>query len=632
MEKLKKFQIKFLPLEKVVEVSENTDILKAAIKARINLRNSCGGKGLCGKCKVRVISGKYKTRSTFTLKPQEIKQGYVLACQTYPLTDLVVEVLPQSLEVRPQIARAGLGVIGEDLLKEESPAEGIYPLKPIIGVEHLRLKEPDLENNLPDVERIRLAAGREFTIPLKILERLPYVLRESKWDVNLTWYIPCNYVLDISPASSKNGNFALACDLGTTTVVLHLLDLSRGKVINTKAEYNRQIMVAEDVISRIILAEEEGGLQELKVLALETINELIVKICEDTDISSREITAILIAGNTTMLHLVLGIPPDFIRRYPYTPVFKSELLVPAQEVGININPQGLVLTMPGIRSFVGSDIVAGILASGMDREDEVSLFVDLGTNGEVVLGNREWMISCSTSAGPCFEGGGLTSGVRAMAGAIQKITIVEDKLNFTTISGEKPIGICGTGIVELIAELFVNRVIDKSGNFIPGSSQRIRENEYGELEFVVVDKNESGSGSDIVITQSDVKNLIYSKAAIYLGIEVLLQKMGLNVQDVRNIYIAGGLGTYLDIEKSITIGLFPDVARERFKFLGNTSIQGARLYLCSQSARQRAGEISDMVTNLELSNVPEFLNNYSSALFLPHTDIDKFPSVKEKLK
>lgn len=632
MEKLKKYKIKFLSLDKEVEVSEGIDILKAAVKARINLRNSCGGKGLCGKCKVKIISGKYETKSEFTLRSEQIKQGYVLACQTYPLTDLEVEIPSQSLEMKPQIIKGGLDVIEKDILKEESLVDEIYPLDPVVKVESLKLKEPDLEDNLPDLERIQQAWGKELFIPFEVLRSVPHLLREAGWHVNLTYYAPRNYVLNISTGSVKDGNFVLACDLGTTTVVVHLLDLSSGKTIDAKAEYNKQIMVAEDVISRIILAEEEKGLQELRTLALETINELIAKICEDTGVSTEAIHAIVLSGNTTMLHLVLGIPPNFIRRYPYTPAFKSELLIPAREAGVNINPHGVVVTMPGIRSFVGSDIVAGILASGMDREEEVSLFIDLGTNGEVVLGNREWMISCSTSVGPCFEGGGLSCGVRAMAGAIQKITIKEDKLKFTTISGQKPIGICGTGIIELIAELFLNKIIDKSGNFVPENSSRVRENEYGELEFVVVEKKESGTDHDITITQSDVKNVIYSKAAIYLGIEVLVNKMGLNVQDIKNIYIAGGLGTYLDVEKSIIIGLLPDVCREKFKFLGNTSIQGAKLYLSSQSAHKQAEEISEMVTNLELSNEPEFMNNYSSALFLPHTDINKFPSLKEKLK
>jgi uncharacterized 2Fe-2S/4Fe-4S cluster protein (DUF4445 family) len=467
MEKLKKYKIKFLPLDKEVEVSEGIDILKAAVKARINLRNSCGGKGLCGKCKVKIVSGRYETKSNFTLKSEQIKQGYVLACQTYPLTDLEVEIPSQSLEMKPQIIKAGLDVIGKDILKEESLVDKIYPLDPVVKVQSLKLKEPDLGDNLPDLERIQQAWGKELFIPFGILKRVPHLLRESGWHVNLTYYAPRNYVLNISAASVKDGNFVLACDLGTTTVVIHLLDLLSGKTIDAKAEYNKQIMVAEDVISRIILAEEEKGLQELRALALETINELIAKICEDAGILAEAIYAILISGNTTMLHLVLGIPANFIRRYPYTPAFKSELLISAREAGININPQGVVVTMPGIRSFVGSDIVAGILASGMDREEEVSLFIDLGTNGEVVLGNREWMISCSTSAGPCFEGGGLSCGVRAMAGAIQKITIKEDKLKFTTISGQKPIGICGTGVIELIAELFLNKIIDKSGNFIP---------------------------------------------------------------------------------------------------------------------------------------------------------------------
>ncbi len=630
MEKLKKFKVKFLPEDKDIEVSSNTDLLNAAIKMRINLRNSCGGKGLCGKCKLKIISGEYETKSTFNLRSQEIQQGYVLACQTYPRSDLVVEIPSESLEVKPQVVKAGLDIIEEDVVKEESLGDKFYPLDPIIKVEYLRLEKPQLENNLPDLERIQQAMEKKVNIPIEILKKLPFILRNSDWDIKLTYFD--NFVLDISGEKDKRGSFVLACDLGTTTVVVHLLDLSCGKTLNTKAEYNRQILIAEDIISRIIVGEEEQGLQELKNLALETINELIARICQEMDISPSEINAILISGNTTMVHLVLGLPPNFIRRFPYTPVFKSELILHSHQAGIDINPLGVVIIMPGIRSFVGSDIVAGILASGMDRGEELSLLVDLGTNGEVVLGNKEWLISCSTSAGPCFEGGGLSCGVRAMAGAIQKISIVNDKLTYTTISQEKPIGICGTGIVELIAELFLNKIIDKNGNFIPGSSSRIRTNEYGELEYVVVRGSESKTGKDIAITQSDIKNVIYSKAAIYLGIEVLLEKMGLNVQDIHNFYIAGGLGTYLDVEKAVIIGLLPDIPRNRFKFLGNTSIQGARLCLCSQSARRRAQDISEMVTNLELSNVPEFLNNYSSALFLPHTDINKFPSVKERLQ
>lgn len=432
--------------------------------------------------------------------------------------------------------------------------------------------------------------------------------------------------------NKTGGAFGIALDIGTTTVVAQLIDLKTSAVLSAKGAYNRQISFGDDVITRIIYAEEKNGLTALTSAIRDTINELIGHIIKEEKISINDIYSIQIAGNTTMMHLFYNKPPRFIRRETVIPEFDFTTLK-AKETGIKINPEGTIAFIPWVANYVGGDIVAGVLACDMDEKAETTLLIDLGTNGEIALGNRDWILCAACSAGPAFEGVGIKCGIHAMEGAIQSIEITDKSAHakYSTIGNKKATGICGTGLLDIPAELLKKGIINRAGKFIGQSSPFLRKNDDDEFEFIVVSKENSATGDDIVITESDIANIIRSKGAVFLGMQVLLSHANLKFEDLDQIYISGGFGTYLDIKKAITVGLLPDLPEKKFKFIGNSSVQGAQICLLSQTARDKADLISKKMTYIDLSNDASFMNEYTSTLFLPHTNLDLFPSFKKLL-
>jgi uncharacterized 2Fe-2S/4Fe-4S cluster protein (DUF4445 family) len=332
------------------------------------------------------------------------------------------------------------------------------------------------------------------------------------------------------------------------------------------------------------------------------------------------------AGNTTMIHLLLRVEPTFIRQEPYTPTANFVPVIRAAEVGIKINTRGLLSCVPGVSTYVGGDIVAGVLAVDIDSERELSVLVDIGTNGEIVLGSREWLLCAAASAGPAFEGGGVLHGMSATQGAIQKIKLKGEKVEYATIGNTPPRGICGSGLIDIVAELLRAGLIEKDGKFKKVSHPRLRETQEG-VEFVLVFKEETERGEDIVITEGDIENIKRAKAAIYAALSLLLKKNALSWRDVKQFYIAGGFGNYLNIENAITLGLLPDVERTRFKFVGNSSLIGCREILLSYQAMREAEKLASEMVYFELSNEPQYISEYLASLFFPHTDLDAFPSV-----
>jgi uncharacterized 2Fe-2S/4Fe-4S cluster protein (DUF4445 family) len=412
--------------------------------------------------------------------------------------------------------------------------------------------------------------------------------------------------------------------------VVELVNVGTGDIVAKKAAYNKQVIHGEDVLTRILHAEEEkNGLQDLRKLIVETINYLLEEAMKEADVKRNEICYGAAAGNTVMTHLLLGLNPAHIRREPYIPTANFFPLIKAKETGIKINPEGYFYILPCRSSYVGGDITADVLASALHRTDKLSLLIDVGTNGEVVLGNKDWMVSCSCSAGPAFEGGEVDYGIRATRGAIEKVALTTSlDVKYATIGNVKPKGICGTGLIDLLAELFTHGVIDRSGRIRSLDSPRIRDGKEGK-EFVVVWANETKINKDMVITEVDIRNIIRTKAAVYAAASVLLKTMKHSFDDVEQIFIAGGFGNYLDTRKSIWLGLLPDVSPEKFKFIGNGSLAGARLTIISRKSRKESIEIAKKMTYIELSVTPSFFNEFTSAMFLPHTDIEKFPSAKE---
>jgi uncharacterized 2Fe-2S/4Fe-4S cluster protein (DUF4445 family) len=414
-------------------------------------------------------------------------------------------------------------------------------------------------------------------------------------------------------------------------VTAYLVDLAKGEVLNSAAEYNGQIASGEDVISRIVFAGKGDGLQQLSGQVRQTVHELLDRLRKRTGISPAAIHKAVVVGNTTMIHLFLGLPPESIRLTPYIPAANRPPRLLAGELGLGIHPLAGVECLPGVASYVGADITAGALAAGLPSAEQLTLFIDVGTNGEIVLGTREWMVSCACSAGPAFEGAGVVDGMRATEGAIEEAWVhsATYEPTYRVIGGGKPRGLCGSGLISLLSELFVTGAVDHGGNFkLDLDTPRIRTGEHGP-EYVLAWAAETEHGRDIALTKVDIDNLMRAKAAIYAGFSVLASSVGVELNQVQQVLVGGAFGKYINVEKAVQIGLLPDLPWDRFQFLGNTAVLGATWALLSSQARQQVIDIADRMTYVELSADNAFYDAFTAALFLPHTEIERFPSVAE---
>lgn len=617
--------VRFHPDEKEIVVMKGTNIMEAAISAGVYIDSICGGRGRCGKCKVIIEKGEPRKDQHELLKKSDIDKGYAIACLTYVENDTEVLV--------PEESRLGL----HQILKS-SEIESVSELNPLVRKQYLEMDPPTLEDNISDLSRLeRALEEREICdtcVSLPLLKNFSKILRKEEWKVTLTFADAGkeSTVVDIESGDTTQNLHGIAVDIGTTTVVVELVDLLTGKVIDIEADYNKQVMFGEDVLTRILYAtEEEGGLPKLKKAIVSTINYLIGLLCQRNNLRRRDIQFMTAAGNTTMTHLFLGLDPAQIRMDPYIPVANNIPFVRAKETGIKINRSAFVYCLPGRSSYVGGDITADILATGLHKKDELALLIDVGTNGEVVLGNKEWMVSCSCSAGPAFEGGEVDFGIRATNGAIERVTLTPDlEAKYETIGKVKPKGICGSGLIDLLAELFMHGAINKAGQFEDTGSKRIRPGDEGK-EFVVVWAEDTNINKDMVISEVDIRNIMRTKAAVFAACSVLLKTMNYKFSDIEKLYVAGGFGNYLDVRKSVYLGLLPDVNTELYSFIGNGAVAGSRLVLLDESKLDEAKDIVRTMTYIELSVNPMFYNEFTSALFFPHTDIDLFPTAKELL-
>jgi uncharacterized 2Fe-2S/4Fe-4S cluster protein (DUF4445 family) len=505
----------------------------------------------------------------------------------------------------------------------------------------LSLKPPSMEDQTSDWARLKTAllqvtGLRDVSTTLPVLQKIPSTLREGDWNISAVIFEDdlsgnCE-LIDLVPGlvSSEIPLWGAAIDIGTTTVKVMIVDLISGEVKGQASEYNAQIARGEDVISRIIFASKGSGDHTLRELVLETINELILRASKRARIKPESIYKTSLAGNSTMIHLLLQIPPSSIRLAPYITVANHIPVLSAREMGIDTHPAGKAICLPGVASYVGSDISAGVLSSGMSVTDKVTLFLDVGTNGEMVLGSKDWLVTCACSAGPAFEGAGVLHGMRATTGAIDEVWINTTTCEATwrVIGEEKPKGLCGSALISLLAELLMTGVINKSGRFdFELGSSRIQKGSHGG-EYVVCRGDESGTGQDIVLTEVDIDNLMRAKAAIFAGFTVLADSVGIPLESVEQVLIGGGFGQYINVEKAIQIGLLPDMPWEKFKFLGNTSLKGAYLALLDKVNKQEITNIANKMTYIELSADNRFFDAFTSAMFLPHTDMSLFPSVQ----
>ena len=630
---MSKHIVVFQPDGACVEVDSGTTILEAASAAGVSLDSACGGQGTCGKCKVLLALGRPGGSPGDQLSREEIEQGLLLACQATVEDDLVVEIPLESQRGEFQI------LMDQGQLDGDVTQAGI-PLAERVGLE-LEAPQPggaggDDERLLSALRRLRADSFQDFAIDIGALRALPQTARDNDWklDVLLADVDGRGIVFGVEPAGSAEG-YGLAVDVGTTTVVVHLIDLHTAGFIDACASLNDQVAHGADVISRIIYTQEhKQGLAELREAVLNTINRCVAEAAGNHGIRAEQIIAAACVGNTVMTHLLLDIDPAAIRRDPYVPSVRSLPTLRAGEVGLAINPAAPVYLASCVSSYVGGDITAGVLATGMAESPRLTLFIDLGTNGEMVIGHEDWLMCCSCSAGPAFEGSGMEYGMYATIGAMERVAYHPDidEVEYATIGNAKPRGICGSGLVDALATLLRAGVIDRAGRInlgLPTPRVRVR-NERA--EFVLLWGEEVGRADDISLGEDEIQNLIRSKSAVFAGAEVLLDSLGLNALSVERILVAGAFGNYLDAENAVLIGLLPDVPLERIRFVGNSAVAGARLALLGREARHRVAELSRRMTNFELSVVPGYMDRYVAGLFLPHTDLSLFPSVAEKLE
>lgn len=632
-------RVVFLPSGRSVRVESGTSVLRAAWKAGLHVNASCGGTGVCGKCRVRIEEGAAAGGIAAGLRAEEVQRGVRQACLALVTEDMVVRLEeaggPAAGRIgteMPERHRAGMYSIAVDELKEE----GIFI--PPVEKFFLELPRPGLYDRQADAGRLLRGlhgqyGERHIHISHYLLKRLRRVLREDDFRVTATLARPVNRrfrsrLLHIQPGNWTDRNFGMAVDIGTTTVYGQLIDKHTGRILAEAGVYNRQISYGEDVISRMIAAEKTDGLQLMHDLAAESINTVIDAMLRDKRIGRDEITSITLAGNTAMTHLFLELEPHNIRRSPYVPVSTMFPPIRSADLGLRLGGHCMALLYPAVSSYVGGDVIAGVMGSGMYRTDKVTLFIDIGTNAEIVIGNRDWLACAACSAGPAFEGGGILHGMRAGAGAIEDFSLDPVTLEpmIMTISSKPAVGICGSGLLIIVSVLFENGIIDQSGRFVRGlGCDRIRERQSG-YEFVLVWAKEAGVDHDIVLTEVDIENFIRAKGAIYAGVTTLLNEVGLTVHDLEQVILAGGFGSSVDLDSAMTVGLLPEMAADKFLYIGNGSLLGCRMSELSNHIRRDVVKTMQRLTSFELSEVPSYRDQYVASLFLPHTNASLFPA------
>ncbi len=607
--KLAEFTVKFEPDGKVVSVSQGTTIAKAAELAGIIIDSPCGGKGTCGKCKVLVFSKNLDPLSEAEerlLSSEEISKGYRLACQIDVSHDMVVNV-PDDSRIR------AIKTLSEGTERE-------IKLHPNISKIYIEIQEQTLENQISDFTNIKKALNRpDLKADLSIIRELPKVLRKAKFKVTLV--LDGNKLIGIEPGDTTKKNYGLAIDIGTTTVVCTVVDLNTGHERAVASALNAQATHGADVVSRInYTIENEKGLDELGNRVMQVINQISEYACAEAHVDPNNIYEVTIVGNTTMSHLFLKIPVRNLALLPYVGVISDPVETSASELGFNVNPNANIYVLPNIAGFVGADTVGVILASALNRSDKIKLAIDIGTNGEIVLGSKERLLTCSTAAGPAFEGAMITHGMRGAPGAIERVQIT-DRPIIQVIRGGNPIGICGSGLIDVVAEMLRLGIVDETGRMVepenidlPDELRKYlrKDDEYGP-HLVLFEENDN----KIIVNQKDVRQVQLAKGAIKAGVEILMRKLGIKLEDISEVLLAGAFGNYIRKENAIRMGLIPKFPLEKVKFIGNAAAVGAKMALMSKEARDEAVLISKTTEYVELATDPDFQNEFMEAMMFP---------------
>ncbi|MBI5440946.1 MAG: DUF4445 domain-containing protein [Deltaproteobacteria bacterium] len=633
------FQVYFAPSGRTVPARRDESLMALARATGLHINASCGGDGSCGTCKVRVVRGEVEGGLDSRLSRVEVAQGYRLACTARVRSDLRVEI-PLSCALDHTAVDRGRAGERRRTLRELESLEGLLQgaqLDPAVFKLAVELTAPTREDALPDLDRLLGTLKRRHgiapvSVSSRVVKGLGPTLRASGWTVTTTLVnLRRGYrLLRVEGGDTSAQSYAVAVDIGTTTLAAQLLDLGRrgasspgGCSIGAASMYNPQLAYGEDVISRILQAMKPDGVETLQATLVQGVNQLFEQLFDEAGVSRDRVSHMVAAGNPTMTHLFLGLDPRSIREAPYVTTLSDVPVFRAQGLGLSLGDHVPVWCFPLVAAWVGGDVVAGVVASGLWQRAEITLFIDVGTNGELVLGNRDWMMTTSCSAGPAFEGAGIRCGMRAARGAIEAIRIDRETLEpcLGVIGEGKPTGICGSGLISAVAELFAVGVLAPNGRYHERpDNARVRSTAHGGREYVLAWAGDTATGAEIVLTEADVQSLIRTKAAIYAGCRVLMKAVGVGFDEIDRVIIAGGFGRSLDLDDAIRIGLLPALPTERFTFIGNGALSGARLVSASHDLFDTAQEVARRMTPVELADNPSFLEEYVAASFLPHTD------------
>ena len=615
-------------------------LLETARAANVAIAAPCSGNGSCGKCRVKLLEGTVEGLQTSHITDEDYAAGWRLSCASKVSSDVTVMVPDIASAYQSRMKTADLST-GEEVaiftrLEEDLKAAGVDFSNDFMETE-VTMEEPTLEDTMPDTERLTMALEGalgcdKVCLSYPTVHKLARVLRQSGFHVAVAGTLKDGvfHAMDVRNANEPQPMCGLAIDIGTTTVSAVITDLKTGRLLAKGSGGNGQIRYGADVINRIVEQGRKGGVERLqKAIVEETLQPLTRALCASAKVDADRILRCCVASNTTMNHLLLGVDADPVRMEPYIPTFFHWDGLKAGDIRFVANPDAKVVLAPNIGSYVGGDITAGTLTSRIWDKDEFSLFIDLGTNGEIVFGNRDFMMSCACSAGPAFEGGDISCGMRATDGAVEAVTIdretLEPTLSIVGKEGQKPVGICGSGIIDVIAELYRTSAISAKGHFVR-ENRRILRDEHGMGRYVLAFSNESDTGREIAITEVDIECFIRAKGAIFSAIHIMLSSLDMDVSVLEHIYVAGGIGSGINMENAVRIGMFPDVDRALFQYIGNSSLAGAYALVLSNAAEEKVHELASNMTYLELSTEPKYMEEFVAACFLPHTNKELFPS------
>ena len=625
-----------------IECNMGDNLLQLARRANVAIDAPCSGNGSCGKCRVKLLQGEVESLPSHHITDEEYDDGWRLSCCTKVISDCTVLVPDIASAYQSRMKTADLDSPEEVAIFQEAKEamiKGGVSLKNRFQALQLQMDAPSEEDTMPDIERLQWAVQAatgcdRVEVPYGVMVRLAHILRENNFSVcvkgeQVENTFRCMEVCE--PDDTKL--IGCAIDIGTTTVTMVMVDLETGEILAKGSSGNGQIRYGADVINRIIESSRPGGKKKLQDAVIkESIKPIMVNLCKAAKINARSILHMVIAANTTMNHLLIGVEADPIRMDPYIPSFFSWKGLKAGDLKLPANPNAEIVIAPNIGSYVGGDVTAGALATMMWNSEEMTLFIDLGTNGEIVFGNSDFLMSCACSAGPAFEGGDISCGMRATDGAVEAVVIdketMEPELTIVGDPGQKCVGICGSGIIDVIAELFATGIINARGQFIRDGKRVLRDN-YGSGRFVLAFPEETATGREVSINEVDIDNFIRAKGAIYSGIDTLLKSVDMTAECIERVCVAGGIGSGINMRNAVRIGMLPDVDLQTYHYIGNSALTGAYAMVLGDDAAEKCHEVAANMTYLELSTYPGYMDSFVAACFLPHTDASLFPSVVE---